>query len=160
MNFVAIAAMAVVLAVFAQSADCQYYLGPKGGCYTLSKSGKKRYVDRSMCAIESAPAASSPLKPSAATGADSGTSVALSEYRLGSRGGCYTLSASGSKRYVDRSRCESARKAAPATGTVSAFDAPAAAARSSSRYHLGSRGGCYTISASGSKRYVDREMCR
>ncbi|HEX8363643.1 MAG TPA: SH3 domain-containing protein [Longimicrobium sp.] len=26
-----------------------YYRGPRGGCYTYTASGKKRYVDRSMC---------------------------------------------------------------------------------------------------------------
>jgi len=26
-----------------------YYRGPRGGCYTYSSSGRKRYVDRSMC---------------------------------------------------------------------------------------------------------------
>jgi hypothetical protein len=26
-----------------------YYTGPRGGCYTYSASGRKRYVDRSMC---------------------------------------------------------------------------------------------------------------
>ena len=27
----------------------QYILGPRGGCYTLTSGGNKRYVDRSMC---------------------------------------------------------------------------------------------------------------
>lgn len=26
-----------------------YIRGPRGGCYTFSKSGNKRYVDRSLC---------------------------------------------------------------------------------------------------------------
>ncbi|EUJ11279.1 hypothetical protein Meth11DRAFT_2119 [Methylophilaceae bacterium 11] len=26
-----------------------YFRGPRGGCYTYSKSGNKRYVDRSLC---------------------------------------------------------------------------------------------------------------
>ncbi|HEY0023226.1 MAG TPA: DUF4236 domain-containing protein [Longimicrobium sp.] len=26
-----------------------YYTGPRGGCYTYSSSGRKRYVDRSLC---------------------------------------------------------------------------------------------------------------
>ncbi len=26
-----------------------YYTGPRGGCYTYSASGRKRYVDRSLC---------------------------------------------------------------------------------------------------------------
>ena len=27
----------------------RYHLGPRGGCYTYSSSGRKRYVDRSLC---------------------------------------------------------------------------------------------------------------
>jgi hypothetical protein len=29
--------------------DNRYHLGPRGGCYTYSSSGRKRYVDRSLC---------------------------------------------------------------------------------------------------------------
>jgi hypothetical protein len=31
------------------AADRGYYTGPRGGCYTYSASGRKRYVDRSNC---------------------------------------------------------------------------------------------------------------
>ena len=31
------------------AADRGYYTGPRGGCYTYSASGRKRYVDRSYC---------------------------------------------------------------------------------------------------------------
>lgn len=31
------------------SASRGYYTGPRGGCYTYSGSGRKRYVDRSYC---------------------------------------------------------------------------------------------------------------
>lgn len=31
------------------AADRGYYLGPRGGCYTYTSSGRKRYVDRSYC---------------------------------------------------------------------------------------------------------------
>lgn len=31
------------------SAARGYYRGPRGGCYTYSASGRKRYVDRSLC---------------------------------------------------------------------------------------------------------------
>lgn len=31
------------------SASRGYYKGPRGGCYTYSSSGRKRYVDRSNC---------------------------------------------------------------------------------------------------------------
>lgn len=29
--------------------NTNYIRGPRGGCYTFSKSGNKRYVDRSLC---------------------------------------------------------------------------------------------------------------
>ena len=46
---------------FSASAHAQYFLGPRGGCYTLTRSGSKRYVDRSMCQQEvSAVAAPAP----------------------------------------------------------------------------------------------------
>jgi hypothetical protein len=31
------------------AAQAQYLSGPRGGCYTISSSGRKRYVDRSLC---------------------------------------------------------------------------------------------------------------
>lgn len=31
------------------AADRGYYTGPRGGCYTYTSSGRKRYVDRSYC---------------------------------------------------------------------------------------------------------------
>jgi hypothetical protein len=33
----------------ATASDRTYFRGPKGGCYYYSKSGKKVYVDRSIC---------------------------------------------------------------------------------------------------------------
>lgn len=32
-----------------RSGSSGYYLGPRGGCYTYTASGNKRYVDRSLC---------------------------------------------------------------------------------------------------------------
>lgn len=29
--------------------DGMYHLGPRGGCYTYTSGGNKRYVDRSLC---------------------------------------------------------------------------------------------------------------
>ncbi|MDP3610043.1 MAG: hypothetical protein Q8R74_13300 [Methylophilus sp.] len=31
------------------TSNSNYIRGPRGGCYTFSKSGNKRYVDRSLC---------------------------------------------------------------------------------------------------------------
>jgi hypothetical protein len=37
-------------AAAAQSSPARgYYRGPRGGCYTYSASGRKRYVDHSYC---------------------------------------------------------------------------------------------------------------
>ena len=33
----------------ASGASLSYFRGPRGGCYTYSASGRKRYVDRSLC---------------------------------------------------------------------------------------------------------------
>lgn len=32
-----------------QRSEIKYFLGPRGGCYYISPSGNKRYVDRAMC---------------------------------------------------------------------------------------------------------------
>lgn len=76
-------------------------------------------------------------------------SSAEAQYHLGPRGGCYTLSTSGRKQYVDRSLCSD-------RGGASAADYP----RGQSKYHRGPRGGCYLITSGGNKRYVDRSLCR
>ena len=79
-----------------------YYTGPRGGCYTYSASGRKRYVDRSYCSTAPAVQAQSRTSGTSGTSASRGSS---SGYYTGPRGGCYTYSASGRKRYVDRSYC-------------------------------------------------------
>jgi len=89
-----IVALAIVL-VFSTASEAQYIRGPRGGCYTFSKSGRKRYVDRSMC------------DRSTKSGESSGSSGSTaSPYHLGPRGGCYKITASGNRRYVDRSLCK------------------------------------------------------
>lgn len=35
--------------LFSAPSNGNYHLGPRGGCYTLSGSGKKQYVDHSYC---------------------------------------------------------------------------------------------------------------
>jgi hypothetical protein len=71
-------------------AKAQYITGPRGGCYTVTSGGKKRYVDRSMCDPKST------AKQSTAP---------TSKYIRGPRGGCYYITPSGRKQYVDRSMC-------------------------------------------------------
>jgi hypothetical protein len=47
----------------------------------------------------------------------------------------------------------------PTTKPTAPASSPAKSPAANSRYILGPRGGCYTITASGSKRYVDKSLC-
>ena len=76
----------------------QYIQGPKGGCYTVTKSGRKQYVDRSMCEGKKPEA---PAAPRA-----SGSPSTGKTYITGPRGGCYYVTPSGRKQYVDHSMCK------------------------------------------------------
>lgn len=103
----AVAAIALFLAAFAQSAYSQYFVGSKGGCYLLTKSGNKRYVDRSMCASKPAAATANGGRAAVATARPAAPPTgSTSKYHLGARGGCYTLTATGGKRYVYRGMCQ------------------------------------------------------
>ncbi len=90
--------VACLLLLLAIDASAQFYIGPRGGCYTLGSGGRKRYVDRSYCA---------PLAPKTPGLVTQTSRVASGNtgYLRGPRGGCYTLSPSGSKRYVSREKC-------------------------------------------------------
>src|SRR3974377_718834 len=108
-------------AIFALAglAQAQYTTGPRGGCYTTTKSGNKRYVDRSLCAKSSSDANTQKSAASSKAAPSSGSSTepvkgaatkqapsASGKYIKGPKGGCYTLTPSGNKRYVDRSLCK------------------------------------------------------
>lgn len=78
----------------------KYYLGPRGGCYYLTASGNKSYVDKKFCSQETdAPPAKVEPPPARKT--------VLSDrvYIIGPRGGCYYINSSGKKVYVDRNKC-------------------------------------------------------
>jgi len=88
----------IVFAMFGlmvSAAQAQYIRGPRGGCYTITKSGNKRYVDRSLCNGKS----NEPVAPTA-------NSTRAHKYITGPRGGCYYITPSGGKQYVDRSMCK------------------------------------------------------
>lgn len=68
----------------------EYHTGPRGGCYYYGGTGRKVYVDRSLCGN----GASNKLSSSSSNG-----------YIRGPRGGCYYITAGGNKKYVDRSLC-------------------------------------------------------
>jgi hypothetical protein len=161
MNLASIAVTALVFLFTAPQAFGQYYLGPRGGCYTMTRSGNKKYVDRSLCVSDASSVAERQTSRSVAAVADvpSGDIPSV-RYHLGPRGGCYALSPSGAKRYVDRSLCTTA--ATNVTIPKPAPEIPSFTSRpkENAGYYLGPRGGCYTITAGGTKRYVDRAMCQ
>lgn len=151
----------------------QYFRGPRGGCYTITRSGAKRYVDRSLC--EETPAASS-ARAQASVAPEASTPRALHVRLADDQGRCFELYKDWSWAMVDPSRCSSAGTAsanpssgeplptAPSTAAVSG--APKAASESAAPrdgtkpYMTGPRGGCYTITPSGQKKYVPRTYCQ
>jgi len=75
----------------------QYIRGPRGGCYTtVTRSGSKRYVDRSLC--ESGES-TKPEKQSSRSSEQRAENAACTSG--GPRAGCYYITTSGSKRYVE-----------------------------------------------------------
>lgn len=172
-------------------------VGPRGGCYYVTDGGEKNYVDRSECRRAGASADPRPLaapgaEPSEArpSGAGSpsidgaGTYAApqplvpagsgfapdagsrapgFPQLHVGPRGGCYYISDSGSKRYVDRAACRRAGgSAAPEPLTAIGSGSAGGGSRRSGggrQLHVGPRGGCYYINGSGNKTYVDRSEC-
>lgn len=84
--------------------DREYLQGSRGGCYYLTKGGNKKYVARSLCAEDS----STSDEPETTTTTPATPKKSSSDgrtYLKGSRGGCYYLTKSGRKKYVDRSKC-------------------------------------------------------
>jgi len=77
----------------------QFITGARGGCYSITSSGRKRYVDHSYCA------SAAPKKPTSNARQAEAPSIAR-QFLRGPRGGCYTLSPSGAKRYVAREVCD------------------------------------------------------
>ena len=120
----AVSAMAQKSATSGGTQQPQYVVGPRGGCYEVTQGGKKKSVARSFCAPASQ---SAPAQPSAASksqsntssrttaptgntggGATGATTIAKGNrtYVKGAKGGCYYLTPSGRKQYVDRSMCQ------------------------------------------------------
>lgn len=66
------------------------HVGPRGGRYTLTKSGRKAYLP----------------KPAADAGTPApNPAPATSDIHMGPRGGCYTLGSTGRKNYLPREHC-------------------------------------------------------
>ena len=89
----------------------KYFRGKRGGCYYLTASGRKSYVDRKICddlGITYGDDNGGGQSTNNSSDSDSNTGTRSSDgrtYFKGSRGGCYYLTASGRKKYVDRSKC-------------------------------------------------------
>jgi hypothetical protein len=101
-------------------------------------------------------------------------------YMVGSRGGCYYLTESGKKSYVDKKFCENnasttnsektptgntdskKEETKPTTNEPKTQDEEKPKAKSNSdgrTYMKGAKGGCYYINKNGNKTYVDKELC-
>lgn len=72
--------VAILMAALSLAAEAQYILGPRGGCYTVSASGRKRYVDRSRCAEPVSPARSAAPPADLAPAVSPPASSALSDF--------------------------------------------------------------------------------
>lgn len=68
------------------------YVGPRGGRYTLSPSGRKNYLPKSAEGVGTAAPAPRPAQ-------------AAPDIHVGARGGCYTLGRTGRKNYLPRAQC-------------------------------------------------------
>lgn len=141
----------------------EYFTGSRGGCYYLTASGNKTYVDKSYCEntqtetkSDSAKAPETNQPPSKKTSGDR-------EYFTGARGGCYYLTASGNKKYVDNSFCSQVTEPTKETNKAKPKEPetkqPEKTNSDGRTYLKGSRGGCYYLTASGKKVYVDKEKC-
>ena len=116
-------AIVAVTVSFPQSP--QYVQGPRGGCYEVTKSGVKKSVNRSLCAPNGStnqstqtgsgaqgrtkaqpPANNAPPVSSTSVPAETKVVKGNRTYVKGPKGGCYYVTASGRKEYVDRSMCQ------------------------------------------------------
>ncbi len=149
-------------ASLASPAISQYIRGPRGGCYVITQSGAKRYVDRSLCESASTP----PAVRAGSVGRQEGGQTKILHARISGAGGqCYELYSDGTWAAVRESLCESeSRPAAISSGggkqPKTSSSSSGALRDSSSPYMTGPRGGCYTITSSGRKRYVPRSYCQ
>jgi uncharacterized protein YraI len=88
----------------------RYERGSRGGCYYLSDSGRKVYVDHAFCGgsaqgLVSESPSSTRARTSTTSSGSARSSGSERSYTRGPRGGCYYLSGSGRKVYVDHSFC-------------------------------------------------------
>ncbi|MDQ3799029.1 MAG: hypothetical protein M3384_06230, partial [Acidobacteriota bacterium] len=92
------------------SREREYHLGSRGGCYYLTESGEKKYVDKKYCARTTEPKTEEPevnedKKTETETKPADKPESKDRTYTKGTRGGCYYINSSGKKIYVDKSLC-------------------------------------------------------
>jgi len=138
----------------------ELHIGPRGGCYYITDSGDRKYVDHSECRRAGASADPRPLVSPGVSGAESppgdsdGTSIAPQPL-VSPGSGVPDAEAPPS----DGAGTSVAPQ--PLLSTGSGFSGDGSPSTGGSRQlHVGSRGGCYYISDSGQKEYVDRAECR
>jgi hypothetical protein len=88
------------------STNRSYFSGPKGGCYYYNKNGNKQYVSKTCCGGQETSSTDGLLDALTAKN----TQQKHCEYKgktlfLGPKGGCYYLTPSGNKQYVERYLC-------------------------------------------------------
>lgn len=142
----------------------QYISGPRGGCYTYTRSGAKKYVDRSLCAAETQ---ASPERPQKGAAAKEGRSVFV---RIADpQGRCFELFSDWTWKMTEPEQCAPERVSAGTPGQKERDAAKDGVAEkpvektqpnTESGYTTGPKGGCYTITSSGRKRYVSRSNCQ
>lgn len=137
-------------------------IGSSGGWLHVRRNGQTGYA-MATCfggAAGGSASARSPRTSSPGTPRASSRAAAGRTYRVGPRGGCYYVNASGRRVSVSRSRCglaPAARSAAPARSR--SRSARRSYTSGSSGYITGPRGGCYYINRNGNKTYVAHSYC-
>ncbi|HMT54646.1 MAG TPA: hypothetical protein PKD16_16315 [Saprospiraceae bacterium] len=76
--------------------------GPKGGCYYISDTGKKQYVDRSCCQSLGIITDNKQISNRNSKGCGFYKNKPLIK---GSKGGCYYINRNGNKTYVEKHLC-------------------------------------------------------
>ncbi len=96
--------------VFKINAQCgngkTLQVGPQGGCYYYSSSGKKVYVDRSCCNALGKTNLSQDAVGDSSTNNDDCGYYNNKPLIKGPKGGCYYINKNGNKTYVEKYLCK------------------------------------------------------
>lgn len=150
----------------ADKSERQYQVGSRGGCYYLTESGKKNYVDKKYCEGLTAPASDS--KPADTKPADSAPAdkpeadskknqPAVKSETTGSESKTQTpADAANTSDPQPSDTTSSTKPTSPAADTTGKKNND----KDGRTYIKGSRGGCYYLTDTGKKVYVkDKSLC-